>query len=556
MHKSWGNAIEFDEAADRMGVDVMRWMFAKARPEDNILFGWHAADEARRELLVLWNVYAFFVTYARLAGVDAGARHRRRRPRRRRGESAACSTAGSCPGPRGSPRTPAARLARRRRAGRHARDRARSSTTCPRGTCAGRATGCAPAPTRPTATRRSRRSTRRWSRLSRTLAPDPAVPVRRRCTGTSSLGRSPQLPDSVHLTPLAGREMAGRSATSRWSGRWRSSAARSTSPGRSGPGRAARPASRSRARGSRSRTAGLALGRRAARAVRATSSTSRRRGDRRRLGARRAPGQAAAAEDRQAARVGDPGRDGRRARGRRRVPRRRLGDAGRRDARRRTRSRSRRRRGRARRSRTTTASSSCSTRRSRPALRAEGDARELQRAIQDLRKDAGLELDDRIELWVDGLAATSPRTSPSVARRDAAPTTCTGRRPPPIADRRPGDGPRSTAGRGDDRPVRGRTRGVADDGASRRGASSERAAAGALFGAARRGAGRRAIASTQARRPSVDGVGAGSSTPASGSSRRRLRADRPLAQNSRDPVRAAAGQSRRSSPSCRSASSA
>jgi isoleucyl-tRNA synthetase len=43
-------------------------MFAKARPEDNILFGWHAADEARRELLVLWNVYAFFVTYARLDG--------------------------------------------------------------------------------------------------------------------------------------------------------------------------------------------------------------------------------------------------------------------------------------------------------------------------------------------------------------------------------------------------------------------------------------------------------------------------------------------------------
>jgi isoleucyl-tRNA synthetase len=68
MHKSWGNAIEFDEAAERMGVDVMRWMFANARPEDNINFGWHAADEARRRLLVLWNVYSFFVTYARLAG--------------------------------------------------------------------------------------------------------------------------------------------------------------------------------------------------------------------------------------------------------------------------------------------------------------------------------------------------------------------------------------------------------------------------------------------------------------------------------------------------------
>jgi isoleucyl-tRNA synthetase len=67
MHKSWGNSIEFNEAAERMGVDVMRWMYAKARPEDNILFGYHTADEARRELLVLWNVYVFFVTYARLA---------------------------------------------------------------------------------------------------------------------------------------------------------------------------------------------------------------------------------------------------------------------------------------------------------------------------------------------------------------------------------------------------------------------------------------------------------------------------------------------------------
>jgi isoleucyl-tRNA synthetase len=66
MHKSWGNAIEFNEAAERMGVDVMRWMYSKQRPEDNILFGYHTADEARRELLVLWNVLAFFSTYARL----------------------------------------------------------------------------------------------------------------------------------------------------------------------------------------------------------------------------------------------------------------------------------------------------------------------------------------------------------------------------------------------------------------------------------------------------------------------------------------------------------
>jgi isoleucyl-tRNA synthetase len=74
MHKSWGNAIEFDEAAERMGVDVMRWMFANARPEDNINFGWHAADEARRRLLVLWNVYSFFVTYARQAQWEPNAK--------------------------------------------------------------------------------------------------------------------------------------------------------------------------------------------------------------------------------------------------------------------------------------------------------------------------------------------------------------------------------------------------------------------------------------------------------------------------------------------------
>jgi len=75
MHKSWGNAIEFNEAAERMGVDVMRWMYARQRPEENILFGYRTADEARRELLVLWNVFRFFVENARLHDWRPSAEH-------------------------------------------------------------------------------------------------------------------------------------------------------------------------------------------------------------------------------------------------------------------------------------------------------------------------------------------------------------------------------------------------------------------------------------------------------------------------------------------------
>jgi isoleucyl-tRNA synthetase len=68
MSKSRGNAVVFDEAAETIGVDVIRWMFARQQPEENINFGYATADEARRELLVLWNVYAFLVAYAPGAG--------------------------------------------------------------------------------------------------------------------------------------------------------------------------------------------------------------------------------------------------------------------------------------------------------------------------------------------------------------------------------------------------------------------------------------------------------------------------------------------------------
>ncbi|MHA2027434.1 MAG: isoleucine--tRNA ligase [Candidatus Thorarchaeota archaeon] len=69
MHKSWGNMIEFNEAASVMGVDVMRWLYCSHRPEKDLAFGYTLGDEVRRHFLIpLWNVYSFFVTYALMDG--------------------------------------------------------------------------------------------------------------------------------------------------------------------------------------------------------------------------------------------------------------------------------------------------------------------------------------------------------------------------------------------------------------------------------------------------------------------------------------------------------
>jgi isoleucyl-tRNA synthetase len=69
MHKSKGNAIPFDEAAEQIGADVMRWMFMSANPAVNLNFGYGPGHEVvRRFFLPLWNTYGFLVTYARLDG--------------------------------------------------------------------------------------------------------------------------------------------------------------------------------------------------------------------------------------------------------------------------------------------------------------------------------------------------------------------------------------------------------------------------------------------------------------------------------------------------------
>lgn len=90
MHKSKGNLVVFDEAANSVGSDTMRWLFSSHIPEQNLNFPRIPSSEdmelavrtgrpvrlsekwmlVRRTLDKLWNIYAFFVTYANIDGFD------------------------------------------------------------------------------------------------------------------------------------------------------------------------------------------------------------------------------------------------------------------------------------------------------------------------------------------------------------------------------------------------------------------------------------------------------------------------------------------------------
>ncbi len=90
MHKSKGNMVVFDEAAERVGSDTMRWLYANHVPEQNLNFPRTPTDEemqkaaetgmpvrlsekwmlTRRTLDKIWNVYWFFVTYANIDQFD------------------------------------------------------------------------------------------------------------------------------------------------------------------------------------------------------------------------------------------------------------------------------------------------------------------------------------------------------------------------------------------------------------------------------------------------------------------------------------------------------
>jgi len=66
MHGSWGNLIGAEEAFERMGADVMRWMFCAHPPDRNLLFGYEGAHDVRRRLLTLWNSARFLVDYGNI----------------------------------------------------------------------------------------------------------------------------------------------------------------------------------------------------------------------------------------------------------------------------------------------------------------------------------------------------------------------------------------------------------------------------------------------------------------------------------------------------------
>jgi isoleucyl-tRNA synthetase len=79
MHGSWGNLIPAEEAFARMGADVMRWQYCSQPPDRDLWFGYGPAHEIKRKLLTLWNSVKFIVDYGniesfrpRYADLEAG----------------------------------------------------------------------------------------------------------------------------------------------------------------------------------------------------------------------------------------------------------------------------------------------------------------------------------------------------------------------------------------------------------------------------------------------------------------------------------------------------
>lgn len=64
LSKSSPNNISIDEGFEKIGADVIRYMFASNNMLSDVRFSFDATDEIRRKFLAFWNTYLFFNTYA------------------------------------------------------------------------------------------------------------------------------------------------------------------------------------------------------------------------------------------------------------------------------------------------------------------------------------------------------------------------------------------------------------------------------------------------------------------------------------------------------------
>ena len=75
MSKSRGTALDPNELFANFGSDSVRWFFFTQPVGESYRFGPAVLQEVIRQfLLTFWNVYSFFVTYARIDGFEPGAR--------------------------------------------------------------------------------------------------------------------------------------------------------------------------------------------------------------------------------------------------------------------------------------------------------------------------------------------------------------------------------------------------------------------------------------------------------------------------------------------------
>src|SRR3989344_4917864 len=72
MHKSLGNAIWFDDAVEKIGADVMRWMYSFQNPSANLNFGYQSAKEAKKDLDIIWNLGNYVKLYCKHKKEEAG----------------------------------------------------------------------------------------------------------------------------------------------------------------------------------------------------------------------------------------------------------------------------------------------------------------------------------------------------------------------------------------------------------------------------------------------------------------------------------------------------